>query len=110
MKRKILFALVLFVLVLATVITACQAPAPKPATAPTPAPAPASNTSTATIKIGHLRPLTGPMAMVGGRQVNGLDLAIELAGYQVAGRKVEVITEDTAAKPEVAIDKAKETC
>ncbi len=63
--------------------------------------------SEAPIKIGHIRSLTGPIAITNDKMVKGFNLALELADYQVAGRKVEVILEDDGAKAEVAIDKAR---
>jgi len=39
--------------------------------------------------------------------IKGVDLAFELAKYEVAGSKIEVILEDDAIKPELAIDKAR---
>jgi branched-chain amino acid transport system substrate-binding protein len=59
------------------------------------------------IKIGHLRSLTGPIAITNDKMVKGFNLAMEMANYQIAGRKVEVILEDDGAKAEVAIDKAR---
>lgn len=60
-----------------------------------------------TIKIGHIRSLTGPIAITNDKMVKGFNLALELANYQVAGKKVEVILEDDGAKAEVAIDKVR---
>jgi len=59
------------------------------------------------IKIGHIRSLTGPIAITNKAMVNGFDLAMEMANYEVAGRKIEVILEDDGAKAEVAIDKVR---
>ena len=59
------------------------------------------------IKIGHLRSLTGPVAITNDKMVKGFSLAMELANYEMAGRKVEVIVEDDGAKAEVAVDKAR---
>jgi len=39
--------------------------------------------------------------------VKGFDLALEMANYEIAGRKVEVILEDDAGKAELAQDKAR---
>jgi len=63
--------------------------------------------SEAPIKIGHLRSLTGPIAITNDKMVKGFNLAMELTNYQIAGRKVEIILEDDGAKAEVAIDKAR---
>lgn len=59
------------------------------------------------IKIGHIRPLTGHMAIVGKRMVRAADFAFEEVGYEVAGRKIEVIVGDSAARPAKAIDTAR---
>lgn len=59
------------------------------------------------IKIGHIRSLTGPIAITNKAMVNGFNLAMEMANYEVAGRKIEVILEDDGAKAEVAIDKVR---
>ena len=39
--------------------------------------------------------------------VKGFDLAMALANYEIAGRKVEIIVEDDGAKAEVSVDKAR---
>jgi branched-chain amino acid transport system substrate-binding protein len=59
------------------------------------------------IKIGHIRSLTGPVAITNDMMVKGFDLAMALSNYEIAGRKVEVIVEDDGAKAEVAVDKAR---
>ncbi len=57
------------------------------------------------IKIGFLAPITGGAAQVGHDMVNGLRMWLEENGNQIAGRKVEVIVEDTQGKPDVALTK-----
>jgi branched-chain amino acid transport system substrate-binding protein len=57
------------------------------------------------IKIGFLAPMTGGAAAVGKDMVNGLNMYLEEIGHQIAGRKVEVIVEDTQGKPDVALTK-----
>ena len=57
------------------------------------------------IKIGFLAPMTGGAAQVGKDMVNGLTMWLEENGNQIAGRKVEVIVEDTQGKPDVALTK-----
>jgi len=57
------------------------------------------------IKIGFLAPLTGGAAQIGRDMVNGFEMYLDEAGGQVAGRKVEVIVEDTAGNPATAITK-----
>ncbi len=39
--------------------------------------------------------------------MKGFELAMDLAHYEIAGRKVEVIVEDDGAKAEVSVDKAR---
>ena len=57
------------------------------------------------IKIGFLAPLTGAAAQIGRDMENGFTMYMEEAGHQMAGRKVEVIVEDTAGNPGTAIAK-----
>ena len=47
------------------------------------------------IKIGFLTPMTGGGAAVGKDMTNGFTMYLEEIGSQIAGRKVEVIVEDT---------------
>ncbi len=54
-----------------------------------------------------MRPLTGHMALTGERMIRAGKLAFEQAGYEVAGRKIEVITADSGANPAMALDAAK---
>ncbi len=60
---------------------------------------------TGPIKIGFLAPMTGGAAQVGKDMVNGLMMYLDEIGHQIAGRKVEVIVEDTQGKPDVALTK-----
>jgi len=57
------------------------------------------------IKIGFFAPLTGHAAQVGKDMLAGMKLSLEDQGWQVAGRKIELISEDTEAKPAVAMTK-----
>ncbi|HKZ07458.1 MAG TPA: ABC transporter substrate-binding protein [Methylomirabilota bacterium] len=57
------------------------------------------------IKIGFLAPLTGGAAQIGRDTVNGFEMYLSEAGNQIAGRKVELIVEDTAGNPTTAITK-----
>src|SRR5262244_1053599 len=57
------------------------------------------------IKVGFLAPLTGGAAQIGRDMVNGFEMYLEEAGHQIAGRKAEVIVEDTAGNPGTAIAK-----
>ncbi len=69
------------------------------------APTPAAAQSSKPIKIGFLAPLTGAAAQIGRDMENGFAMYMEEAGHQMAGRKVEVIVEDTAGNPGTAITK-----
>jgi len=59
------------------------------------------------IKIGGLLPLTGALLNEGPQVRSGMQLALEHYGYEVAGRKVELIIEDSATDPTTALDKAR---
>jgi len=59
------------------------------------------------IKIGLLAPLTGPFAVIGRDLVTATELYLDEIGRQVAGRKIELIVEDSEAKPDVALTKAR---
>jgi branched-chain amino acid transport system substrate-binding protein len=103
MKRLFLVLLVM-TLVISFIFIGCAKPAPAPAPAPAPSPAP---TPVAPIKIGHIRPLTGNMAMVSDLMVKAFDFAFEQVGYQVAGRPVQIILGDSQGQSETAIDVAR---
>ena len=56
------------------------------------------------IKIGHIRSLTGPIAITNDKMVKGFNLAMEMFNYQIAGRKVEIAylgTSDTESQLEL---------
>jgi branched-chain amino acid transport system substrate-binding protein len=59
------------------------------------------------IKIGVLLDLTGFLAWTGTDNQKGMELALEMAGGQVAGHPVTLIIEDAATDGAVATDKAK---
>ncbi len=98
--RKLFFILFVSVLVNGVILSGCA-----PTTAPDSVPAHVSTTKP--IKIGQMYALTGAQAMVTQFLMAGSNFGFEEAGYEVAGRKIEVITEDTALQPQVAMDKAK---
>ena len=78
-----------------------------------PASTPAATTTTAAtatggvIKIGHLRPLTGPMAETSQEMIQAFDWAFQRIGYQVAGKQIQIIVGDSQLDPEKAIDTAR---
>src|SRR4030042_2833048 len=57
------------------------------------------------IKIGYIIPVTGAFAEVGRDMTNGTVMFLEEIGYRVAGRKIEVITEDDEANPTTGLTK-----
>jgi branched-chain amino acid transport system substrate-binding protein len=57
------------------------------------------------IKIGFLAPVTGGAAAVGKDMTNGFAMYLEEIGNTIAGRKVEVIVEDTQGQPALALTK-----
>lgn len=61
------------------------------------------------IKIGVLASLTGALESYGKQTRQGFELGLEYATdgtMEVAGKKIEVVFEDTETKPEVAVQKA----
>ncbi len=69
----------------------------------TPSPAVAQ---TAPFKIGVLGPLTGPAAVLGNGEVNGIKLRLKELNNEIAGRKVELFVEDDAGDPSTGRTKA----
>jgi branched-chain amino acid transport system substrate-binding protein len=59
------------------------------------------------IRIGMLAPLTGPFAQIGKDMVNGTELYLDEIGHQVAGRKLELIVEDSEGNPATALNKSR---
>lgn len=59
------------------------------------------------IKIGLLAPLTGAFAAIGKDMLNGTELYLDEIGRQVAGRKIELIVEDTEGNTATALTKAR---
>jgi branched-chain amino acid transport system substrate-binding protein len=57
------------------------------------------------IKIGFITALTGVAAQAAKDMVNGLTMYLEETGSQMAGRKVELIVEDSQGRPDVALSK-----
>ena len=55
-----------------------------------------------TIKVGFMAPLSGIFAQAGKDMLEGIRLAFEQIGYQSAGRKIELIEEDSEGNPAVA--------
>jgi branched-chain amino acid transport system substrate-binding protein len=57
------------------------------------------------ITIGLLASITGPMSFQGNAIVRGFTLAMEEASYKVAGRTINVVTEDEVVSPAIALTK-----
>lgn len=105
MKRKSwLFLVLSFVLVLST---ACSNS--NDDTAKVPVSGDNNTEEGGTIKIGVLASLTGALESYGKQTQRGFELGIEYATdgtMEVAGKKIEIVYEDTETKPEVAVQKA----
>jgi branched-chain amino acid transport system substrate-binding protein len=54
------------------------------------------------IRVGFLAPMTGLFAQAGKDMLDGLKMGLEASGGQVAGRKIELIEEDTEGNPATA--------
>src|SRR5205085_7697194 len=59
------------------------------------------------IKIGFLSPLSGAIAAAGKDMYSGCELFWEESGWQLAGRKLDVILEDNEGLPATALAKAR---
>jgi ABC-type branched-subunit amino acid transport system substrate-binding protein len=70
------------------------------------APAPADAQS-GPIKIGLLVPLTGAASALGKDMLSGTELYLDEINRQVAGRKIELIVEDTEGVTATALTKAR---
>jgi branched-chain amino acid transport system substrate-binding protein len=60
------------------------------------------------LKIGFLTVNTGPLAAGGKQQIEGAAFYLKERGGMIAGRKVDLITEDTAGNPALARTKTQE--
>jgi branched-chain amino acid transport system substrate-binding protein len=54
------------------------------------------------VKIGFIAPLTGIFAPAGKDMLEGIKMAFEQAGYQAAGKKLQLIDEDNEGNPATA--------
>ena len=68
---------------------------------------PATGLGQESIKIGLILPLSGTYAQPGKDSYNGAIFYLEKIEYMMAGRKVELISEDEEASPAVALTKAR---
>lgn len=106
MKKQLLFVLVL-VLALGVFAAACggeESTTSTEETTATTAEATTTTIETGPIKVGHIVDLTGFESTVGIYFDEGLQFALEAAGNEVAGREIEVITEDSKSTTQGALD------
>ena len=68
---------------------------------------PVSSLAKGPIKIGFFAPLTGFAAQTGKDMLSGLKFYLQEQNYQVAGRKIELLIDDTEGKPAVAMTKVR---
>jgi branched-chain amino acid transport system substrate-binding protein len=92
-RRKTMKKLVLFFLVVGLAVGIAGMPASSLAKEKGP------------IKIGFFAPLSGHAAQVGKDMLAGLEVYLMEQGWEAAGRKIKLISEDTEAKPAVAMTK-----
>lgn len=59
-----------------------------------------------TVKIGFITTLTTPAGVIGQDMVDAVNLALEHIDNEMAGKEVEVITEDDGFAPEIGLQKA----
>ena len=59
------------------------------------------------IKIGLLSPLSGAASAIGKDMLNGTELYLDEIGRQVAGRKIELIVEDTEGVTATALTRSR---
>jgi branched-chain amino acid transport system substrate-binding protein len=59
------------------------------------------------IKIGFISPLSGGMAANGKDMLTGIELYLDEIGHQAAGRKIELLIEDSEAVPATALTKTR---
>jgi len=67
---------------------------------------PTARAQSGPIKIGFLSPLTGAASALGKDMLNGTELYLDEIGRTVAGRKIELIVEDTEGNTQTALTKA----
>jgi branched-chain amino acid transport system substrate-binding protein len=118
--RKSLVILVAILVIASIVMAGCasqptSAPATsaapvtsKPAaTSAAPATSAAAPASSEPIKIGALYSLTGAGQTVGPAAKASVEFRLDQIGYQVAGRKIQLVGEDDASDPTTGVDKAR---
>ncbi|MET3696322.1 amino acid/amide ABC transporter substrate-binding protein (HAAT family) [Bacillus oleivorans] len=105
-KLALLFVFILFIACACASNTTQESPTPKDQGGNT---TPEEEEEKEPIKIGVLASMTGALESYGQQTTRGFELGIDYATDgtgEVAGRKIEIIIEDTETKPEVAVQKA----
>ncbi len=59
------------------------------------------------LRIGFIAPMTGPIAQVGADATNGFNMYLDQVKSNFGGAPVKLIVEDSQAKPDTAVTKAK---
>src|SRR3990167_430662 len=59
------------------------------------------------IKVGLLLPYTGPLTVQGTDTTRGLELYFSKVGNRAGGREIQLLKEDTEAKPDVGFTKVR---
>lgn len=59
------------------------------------------------VKIGLLLPYTGPLSVQGTDAAKGFELYMHKIGMKAGGREIQILKEDTEAKPDVGLTKIK---
>ena len=59
------------------------------------------------LRIGFIAPTTGPFAQVGADMLNGFNMYLDKVNSDFGGAKVKFIVEDSQAKPDLAVTKAR---
>ncbi len=66
-----------------------------------------AQSQTSPIRIGVMFPYTGPLAAMGLTERDVIKQAFDEENYQVAGRKIELLFEDSQARPDTGLTKVK---
>lgn len=59
------------------------------------------------VKIGLLMPYTGTLSVIGQDTTRGMEMALVQSGGRAGGREIQVIKEDTEAKPATGLAKTR---
>lgn len=89
----------LYLIILVFLLSACSSGAISTATSEK------TQKDSETIKIGALLPKSGVYASLGENLLNGMNLYFDEINWEVAGKKIEIIHEDSEADPQVSLRK-----